>query len=103
MDKSTKLSDVHYGSNGYGECGAGYEDDPAQSGQALATLQPRDVTCPRCRGWLPIVTRMDSPCECGHERTNHEALPGHPDGAEECYETEDCDCGRFRAAQVCQT
>jgi hypothetical protein len=35
-------------------------------------------------------------CQCGHAFIDHEVLPGHPDGAWECYGDDDCECGQFR-------
>ena len=47
---------MHYGSNGHGECGAGNGDEPPETrGRAPVTLIAADVTCPTCRGWLPLV------------------------------------------------
>ena len=40
--------------------------------------------------------KQPNECDCGHQAIAHVLLPGHPDGATECHETEDCDCGRFR-------
>jgi hypothetical protein len=39
---------VHYGANGYSECG---------EERAEVTLDEAAVTCGTCRGWLPIVAR----------------------------------------------
>jgi hypothetical protein len=38
-------------------------------------------------------------CECGHLADDHVRLPGHPDGASECYGPEDCACGHFLTAR----
>lgn len=36
-------------------------------------------------------------CVCGHPSSDHQRLPGHPDGAEECWGSEACDCGAYRS------
>ena len=38
-------------------------------------------------------------CQCGHDAALHVPLPGHPDGAVECYGPDDCECGEFRAGR----
>jgi hypothetical protein len=38
-------------------------------------------------------------CECGHGPEEHVYLPGHPDGAQECYGSAECECGKFRPMQ----
>ena len=42
---------IHYGSNGMAECGAEGHRVPDER----LTKDPSAVTCPICRGWLPIV------------------------------------------------
>ena len=45
---------------------------------------------------LKTPWRMPGECRCGHDATLHVQLPGHPDGAQECYGSDDCQCGRYR-------
>lgn len=54
---------VHYGKNGYGECGAGSFDEFERGKRTPAevTLNTADVTCRVCRGWLPIVAPTKEP------------------------------------------
>lgn len=47
----------HYGSHGVAECGA---HGDGRLSNALLTKDPALVTCPTCRGWLPIVCWPDA-------------------------------------------
>lgn len=38
-------------------------------------------------------------CQCGHNPEDHHRLPGHPDGAEECWGSDECECGQYRAGR----
>ena len=37
---------------------------------------------------------------CGHAPEQHMRLPGHPDGAEECFGDDDCPCGQYQAGRA---
>jgi len=40
--------------------------------------------------------KVGARCRCGHEADVHVQLPGHPDGAWECYGSDgDCECGKL--------
>lgn len=43
---------MHYGSHGGAECGA---HGDGRCDESTLTKDPDLVTCPTCRGWLPLV------------------------------------------------
>ncbi len=85
---------IHYGSNGTAECGA--EDFPSTD----MTLVAADVTCPTCRGWLPIVApkcqRPDGDTSAGVAELQHDFEAWKARRPEVCI-----NCGRSVAEMRC--
>jgi hypothetical protein len=81
---------------------AGLDALEAQCAALQARVDALDAETPSHRANVSLPFRVREPSRapaacrtCGHDAAWHVRLPGHPDGAEECYASEDCECGRY--------
>jgi hypothetical protein len=75
---------THYGSHRHTECGLN-DTDRTLKDSDLLTLRPVDVTCPTCRGWLPLVAPVEK-----SEGNSAKSEGNSPPKCDQCDEMRAC-------------